>query len=327
MHTHRFHHGFTLRAPALAIALAFALAGPVSAGDTLLVHGHIYTGDPKLPWAEAIAVSGTRIEAIGSDQAVGRRRSRIRNVIDLKGRTVIPGIVDSHIHVLFGAYELHGLNLSTPQASITPARADELVARLTAYADAHRGDAVLFVRADFSATPPSTPTAGILDRAVPDRPVVVHNSSEHALWVNTPSLKLAGITDFPVADAAEERGIIRDASGHPSGVLLEAAMEVMERAVAAHVPEEAKLAMLKSATRYLNSFGITSVDNASGDPGEIRLYATLRDRGELTVRTRTAFGAVAVPHRLTPNFLAGLEEARARSRRLGVGEPRQVLRR
>ena len=68
--------------------------------------------------------------------------------------------------------------------------------------------------------------------------------------------------------------------------------------------------MVEAATRYLNSFGITSVVNATGDLSDIRLYAALRDRGALTVRTRTAFGAVAVQQRLTPQFLADLDEAR-----------------
>jgi predicted amidohydrolase YtcJ len=292
---------------------AFALISPprVLASDTLLVHGHIYTGNPKKPWAESLAISGTRIDAIGSDKAMQRRRRGTQNVVDLHGRTVIPGIVDSHSHVLYGAFALHGLNLSTPEGSVTPDKKELLVERLRAFAAAHPTDAVLFGRADFSATPPSTPRREILDRAVPDRPVVVHNSSEHALWVNTAALRMAGITDWPVADAQEERGIVRDSSGRPSGVLLEAGMEVIERAVAEHVPLEDKLQMLKVATHYLNSFGITSVVNATGNLAEIRLFAALRDRGELTVRTRTAFGSVAVAHRLTPQLLSDLEEARA----------------
>ena len=242
------------------------------------------------------------------------RRSQRGNtaIVDLEGRTVIPGIVDAHIHLLFGAYALHGLNLTTPLASVTTDRPDELVAGLKAYAQVHPQDAVILARADFSATPPSTPTRALLDLAVPGRPVVIHNSTEHSLWVNTAALRLAGITDYPVADAQEERGIVRDASGHASGVLMEAGMEVMERAVAALVPEEQKLVMLEVATRYLNSFGITSVVNATGSLDEIRLYGMLRDRGTLTVRTRTAIGAVAVAHRLTPAFLDELEQARTR---------------
>jgi predicted amidohydrolase YtcJ len=280
------------------------------AGDTVFIHGHIYTGNPKGPWAAALAVKGTRIEAVGSDAAVLKHRGGQAQVIDLHGQTVIPGIVDSHTHMLYGAYALHGMNLSTPQASITPEKPELFIERLKAYAAAHPHDAVLLGRADFSAVPPTTPTHALLDRAVPDRPVVIHNTSEHAMWLNSAALAMAGITDRPVADADEERGVIRDASGHPSGVLLEAAMQLAARAVDTRVPLEEKLAMVEAATHYLNSFGITSVVNATGDLAEIKLYGTLRDRGTLSVRTRTSFGAVAVQHRLTPGFLADLDQAR-----------------
>jgi predicted amidohydrolase YtcJ len=216
------------------------------------------------------------------------------------------------MHLLYGAYALHGLNLSTPEASVTPDKPDLLVERLKVYAAAHPEDAVLFARVDFSTVPPTSPTHALLDRAVADRPVVVHNTSEHALWLNSAALQMAGITDQPVADADEERGVIRDASGHPSGVLLEAAMQLAGRAVAARMPVEDQLTLIQAATHYLNSFGITSVVNATGDLAEIELYGTLRDRGLLTVRTRTSFGAVAVRHHLWPGFLADLEQARRR---------------
>jgi len=279
------------------------------ASDTLLIHGHIYTGNPRQPWATALSIDGDRIDAVGTDAAILKRRTARTRLTDLHGRTVIPGIVDSHLHLLYGAFALHGLNLSTPQSSITPDRPAVLSERLRAYAAAHPQDLILFARADFSTVPPTTPTHALLDAAVADRPVVVHNTSEHALWLNAAALEMSGLTDRPLADADEERGVIRDASGHPSGVLLEAAMQVVARAVAARVPVEDALSMVQAATHYLNSFGITSVVNATGDLAEMRLYATLRDRGLLTVRTRTAFGAVAVPHHLTPQFLADLNEA------------------
>ncbi len=293
-----------------AALTAWGWHAPARAGDTLLIHGHIYTGSAQRPWAQALSIQDGRIEAIGSDAEIRPRRSARTRVIDLHGRTVIPGIVDSHMHMLYGAYALHGLNLSTPEASVTPDHAEALIERLRAYAGAHPEDAVLFARADFSTVPPTTPTHALLDRAVPDRPVVVHNTSEHALWLNQAALDMSGLTDRPVADADEERGVIRDASGHPTGVLLEAAMQLAARAVAVRIPKERKLEMLAAASRYLNSFGITSVVNATGDLAEIELYAALRDRGALTVRTRTAFGAVAVPHHLTPQFLADLDQAR-----------------
>ncbi len=295
-----------------AILIALGWQPNALAADTLLIHGHIYTGNPRAPWASALSVSGSHIEAVGTDAAVLKNRSSRAQVIDLHGQTVIPGIVDSHTHVLYGAYALHGLNLSTPESSITPEKPELLVERLKAYAAAHPRDAVLFGRADFSTVPPSTPTHALLDRAVADRPVVIHNTSEHAVWLNSAALQMAGVTDRPVADSDEERGVIRDASGHPSGVLLEAAMQLAARAVAVRVPLEDKLAMVQAATRYLNSMGITSVVNATGDLAEIELYGTLRDRGTLTVRTRTSFGSVAVQHHLTPEFLADLERARQR---------------
>jgi predicted amidohydrolase YtcJ len=292
------------------VLIALSWQSAAFAGDTLFIHGHIYTGNPRAPWATALAVDGVRIAAVGSDAAVLKHRGSGAQVIDLHGQTVIPGIVDSHAHVLYGAYALHGMNLSTPESSITPEKPDLLVEHLKAYAAAHPHDAVLFGRADFSTVPPSTPSHALLDRAVADRPVVIHNTSEHALWLNSAALQMAGITDRPVADGDEERGVIRDASGHPSGVLLEAAMQLAARAVAVRVPREEQLAMVQGAAHYLNSLGITSVVNATGDLAELELYAALRDRGLLTVRTRTSFGAVAVQHHLTPGFLADLEQAR-----------------
>jgi len=294
----------------LCAAVAVFLSAEVFASDTLLIHGHIYTGNPKAPWAQALAISGTRIEAVGTDQEILTHKQPQTKVIDLQGRTVIPGISDSHVHMWFGGLELHGLNLSTPEGTTTPDDPEKFVDQIKAYAASHPNGKVLIVRADFSTTPPSTPTHELLDRAVPDRPVIVHHTAEHALLLNAKALALAGITVEPVADPEEEKNIIRDASGHPSGLLLESAMAIMERALRPLFPEEEKLKFLRDAAHHLNQFGITSVVNATGNLAEIQLYAALHDRGELTVRTRTSFGAVAVNHHLTPEFLADLEKAR-----------------
>jgi predicted amidohydrolase YtcJ len=282
----------------------------LNASDTLLIHGHIYTGNAKEPWAQALAITGTRIDSVGTDEEILSRRQSKTHVIDLHGRTVIPGISDSHTHMWLGAMVLHGFNLSTPESSITPDNAEALVDKIKAFAASHPDDKLLIGRADFGTVPPAVPTHELLDRAVSDRPVIIHNTSEHALWVNAKALAFAGITDQPVADPAEERNVIRDASGHPGGLLLESAMELVERAVFAALSREEKLALLRDASHYLNRFGITSVVNATGSLPEIELYAALRDRGELTVRTRTAFGAVAVNHHLTMQFLADLDRAR-----------------
>ena len=299
--------------PAVGIcimAMAF-LWGTVSFGsDVVLLHGHIYTGNPKMLWVQAVAITGAHIDAVGTDAEISSRREANTKVIDLQGRTVIPGIIDSHTHVLFGAMEIHGFNLSTPEASITAGNPDALVAQIKAFATSHPNDKILFGRADFSTVPGTAPNHELLDRAVSDRPVIIHNTSEHALWVNAKALALAGLTEWPVVNPAEDRYIIRDDIGHPTGVLLESGMEVMERAVMASLTFDEKLALLRDASHYLNTYGITSFVNATGSPEEIQLYAALRDRGELTVRTRMSFGAVAVNHHLTPEFLADLDKAR-----------------
>ena len=304
-------HQYILR---FCVTVAVLFSGAtVFASDAVLVHGHIYTGNAKAPWAQALAITGTRIDAVGSDQEIFTHRSAKTEVIDLQGRTVVPGFSDDHTHMWMGALALHGLNLSVPEYSITPEdNPDILVARLKEYAANHPDDKILFVRADFGTEPLSTPRHELLDRAVADRPVVVHNSAEHALWLNGRAMALAGLTDRPLADRAEEKYVVRDASGHPTGVLMEAAMQVMERAVARYLSLDEKLALLRDASLYLNRFGVTSITNASGNLAEIELYAALRDRGQLTVRTRTAFGAIGATHHLTPEFLGDLEKARTR---------------
>jgi len=290
--------------------VALLLSPSLFGSDTILIHGHIYTGNPFAPWVQALAITGDHIDAVGTDREISSRREAKTKVIDLQGRTVIPGIIDSHTHMMFGAMEIHGFNLSTPGGSITAADPATLIAKIKSFAASHPKDKILFGRADFSTVLSTAPTHELLDGAVSDRPIVIHNISEHALWLNARALALAGVSDKPVADPAQEKYVFRHANGHPTGILLEGAMELMEQAVSAYLTFDDKLAMLRDASHYLNRYGLTSVVNATGSLAELQLYAALRDRGELTVRTRTAFGAVAMNHHLTPKFLSDLEQAR-----------------
>jgi predicted amidohydrolase YtcJ len=283
----------------------------------VLLNGHIYTASARNRWVEALAVTGDKIEAVGSNAEIARYRSANTKVIDLQGNTVIPGITDGHVHLWFGALALHGFNLSTPESNITPKDSDLLLARIKDYAVSHPKDPVVFGRVDFiteytasgSAYKKPAVTHELLDRAVSDRPLVIHDASEHALWVNQKALDLAHISDAPFSDRSIEENILRDPHGHRSGVVMEGAMELIERALP-DPPLEEKMQWLKQAMHYLNSFGITSATMATGNLADIELLGKMRDRGMLTLRTRTAFGAVAVNHHLTPQFLADLEKAR-----------------
>jgi len=302
--------------PLLSLGLC---AATLSASDTLLVNGHIYTANPQNQWAEALAVTGDKIEAVGSNAEIQRHRTANTKVIDLHGKTVIPGITDGHVHLWFGALALHGFNLSTPEYNLTPKDPDLLLGKIKSYAASHPKDQVVFGRVQFiteftasgSAFKKPALTHELLDRALPDRPLVIHDVSEHALWVNQKTLDLVHITDAPFSDPSIESNILRDSHGHRSGVVMEGAMEIVEQALP-DPPLEVKFEWLSQAMHYLNSFGITSATMATGSLADIELYGKMRDRGLLTVRTRTAFGAVAVNHHLTPKFLADLEQARTR---------------
>jgi len=300
------------------LALAYFTCPALWASDTVLINGHIFTGNSKNRWAEAIAITGEKIDAVGSNADIAKLKPANGKVIDLQGKTVIPGITDGHVHLWFGALALHGFNLSTPEFNITSKNPDLLLARIKDYASSHASDAVIYGRAqfitDFSPSGDSfkrpTVTHELLDRAVPDRPLVIHDTSEHALWVNQKTLDLAHITDARFSDPAIEANILRDAHGHRSGVVMEGAMEVVEQALPLP-PLEVRFQWLKQAMHYLNGFGITSATMATGSLADIELLGKMRDRGLLTLRTRTAFGAVAVNQHLTPQFEADLEKARS----------------
>ena len=286
--------------------------------DTVLLNGHIYTANAQRKWAEAVAITGDKIDAIGSNAEMASHRSANTKVIDLMGKTVIPGITDGHVHLWFGALALHGFNLSTPESNITSKDSDLLLGKIKGYAASHPKDPIVFGRlqfiTDFSPSGNSfkkpAVTHELLDRAVPDRPLVIHDVSEHALWVNQKTLDLAHISDAPFSDRSIEENILRDSHGHRSGVVMEGAMEIVEHALP-DPPMEVKFDLLKNAMHYLNGFGITSATMATGNLADIEFYGKMRDRGLLTLRTRTAFGAVAVNHHLTPQFLADLDKARS----------------
>src|SRR5579871_588391 len=286
--------------------VAFLAVPAFCASDTVFVHGHVFTGSVRQKWAEAIAISSSRIDAVGSDADVLKLKGGKTKVVDLEGRTVIPGIVDSHTHMWFGALALHGFNLATPELWVDPrTEASAFAAKVKEYASSHPNDKVLFGRAVFA----NDVTHELLDRVSPDRPVVIHAATEHAYWVNQKAMEMARITTQPVADSDMEKFIVRDTNRRPTGVFRESSMRLIERALPPQ-PMAEKIEWMRAAALYLNRFGITSVTNATGSLDEIQVYGAMRDSHQLTVRTKTAFGSVAVKHKLTPEFLAQLDQAR-----------------
>ena len=137
-----------LRTTAQLLFLALGCQALFSS-DTVLLNGHIYTANTKGRWVEAVAITGEKIDAVGSNAEISPHRSANTKVIDLEGKTVIPGITDGHVHLWFGALALHGFNLSTPESNISSKDSDLLLGKIKAYATSHPKDPVLFGRAQF----------------------------------------------------------------------------------------------------------------------------------------------------------------------------------
>lgn len=229
--------------------------------DTVLLNARVYTQDDKLPIAEAVAVEGGRIAAVGTASAIESFAGPATRLIDLARRTVAPGFQDSHMHVLPLGMYLGEADLSV-EAGVRSV--PELVQALRVWAQQHPGTAwVMGNRYNQNAYPGAAhPTRADLDGAFPDRPVYVSHTSAHAACASSVALRLAGV-DRNTEDPAGGR-IVRDASGEPTGVLLESAMELVESVIPRPSCSE-MVASVRRAYRALLEHGVTAVsDMATG---------------------------------------------------------------
>lgn len=254
---------------------AAALASDAPA-DVVLTSGRIFTVDGVRSTAEAIAIRGGRIIGVGSAGSVRGLAGPRTRVVDLRGRTVLPGFGDAHIHAVSAGY---GMLQCDVREGTRDGSYAEIVRR---YAETHPdvpwivGDG--WYMADF---PGGNPTRGILDAVAPDRPVCLESRDGHSVWVNTRALELAGITaDTP--DPADGV-IVREPDGRPTGTLHEHAMELVERLVPAPTLEE-QVAGLEQAQAYLHSLGLTQWQEAAVDETTELVYRSFAERGVLTAR-------------------------------------------
>jgi predicted amidohydrolase YtcJ len=276
--------------------------------DIILSNGHIYTSNPAQPSAEAIAIRGNKIIAVGTNADVLALRGPRTQLFDLGGRMAMPGIIDTHTHFLQGSAMLAGVSIAALDSI------DAVKARLTEYAKSHPGDAWIFGGGwDYgSFWPGGLPTKEFLDDIFPNRPVLLLSSDTHSALANSAALARAKIThDTPNPNTPELHGIIvRDPkTGDATGVLEEGAQYL----VAAALDDEMLLQDIREGTAAANRQGITGVINASGTAHEMELYTKLRDRGELTVRMTTSMSnGVGSRHSLSDAELAELESARTK---------------
>src|SRR3990170_3145651 len=200
---------------------------PSRPADLVLRGGAVHTVDPARPRAQAVAVRGGRIVAVGTDADVGEHLGPRTRVVELRGRTLLPGFQDAHVHAVAAGLDRLRCDLRGGADD-----AETYLARVGEYAAAHP-ERRWIVGGGWAvgAFPGGTPDRGLLDAVVPDRPVCLDNRDGHGVWVNSRALELAGI-DRHTPDPVDGR-IERDADGQPQGTLHEGATALIER----HIPQ------------------------------------------------------------------------------------------
>ena len=267
--------GVPLFAAALA-ALAAVAAAPrppaFPAADRVFLGGRIWTADPSRPRAQALALAGDAIVAVGTDPEVRRYVGPATQTVDLRGRFVAPGFNDAHLHFLV-----------VENADLTGAASvEEVQGRIRAYAAAHPDQAWVTGRGwVYGAFPGSLPDRRQLDAAVADRPAFMTSYDGHSAWANSKALQMAGIT----RDTRDpDHGVIvRDEKGEPTGALKESASRLVGRLVPPASAED-RYAALKRRLEEAASYGLTSAQNASIAAADVAAYERVAAEGGLKVR-------------------------------------------
>jgi len=266
------------------MASAAGAAGQVAPADSVYLGGNIYTMDAASPRAEALAIAGDRLVAVGSDEEIRRLVGEGTAVHNLGGRTVLPGLIDAHGHIgSLGLFGLGRLDLSTARSM------DELVAKVSAAAKkAGAGAWVLGGRWDHESWPgKELPRHGGLSAATSDNPVWLRRVDGHAGLANAAAMRRAGVTRETVSPAGGE--IIRDENGEPTGVFVDNAKGLIERVVDAPVPDAA--ALIDRAQQMCFEVGLTGVHDMGVSPADIEAYRGLAESGRLKLRVYALLSA------------------------------------
>ena len=258
----------------------------MTAPDLVLTGGPVLRDDTMPQHGLAVAVTAGRIAAVGPAADVLALRAARTEVIDLRGRLLLPGFVDAHAHPFWGGLERLACDLLDTSRTVR----DYQQAVAAAAAARPRALWVTGGGWSFEAFPDGIATADMLDAVVPDRPVVLFNRDHHGVWVNSRALAMAGL-DADTADPPDGR-IERDRRGRPSGVLHEGAAALVTDLVPA--PDDATTdAALRSARDHLVPLGVTGWVEAilgeyAGQPDPLPTYLRAWAAGTLDVRSTGA---------------------------------------
>jgi predicted amidohydrolase YtcJ len=236
--------------------------------DVLIEHGRVYTADGSGTFKQAVAIKDGRILAVGTDVEMARHRGPTTKVIDAKGSAVVPGLIDTHTHLMGGAAALEQLNLTGVRTGA------ELAAKLRAYAQAHPELKVV----EATGYIPLTISRFEFDDAAGGRPIVIRIGDWHSVIVNSAALKLAGLSD---ADAPDPF-LPRDKQGRLTGLVMEGAQARIDKALP-KLSEAAQQHRLALAEEAAHAAGVTTAVVVGGQD-DLNLFARARDQGKLGLR-------------------------------------------
>jgi predicted amidohydrolase YtcJ len=299
----------------------------MSAADILITNARVLTMDPARPTAEAVALKGNRILKVGSKDDVAGLKAAHTRVIDAGMKTVMPGIIEGHVHLFGGSVELDMLSVLGVTGFEALARA------VTAYRKTRPGDPLLLAVGLAHEALGEPITRQILDRIVPDIPFIIGCFDHHTMWANTKALEAAGIMrgrELPVGNeiVLDHNGIATGELREPAAYMLVQAltptggrewlgMTTGENPVPPATPAQRELDMgfFKQGIRHAASLGITSMHNMDGNWYQLELLEALRERGELEARVEIPF------HHKNTFEIARVEEAAEMRAKYGRSRP------
>jgi len=259
--------------------------------DIILVNGRMYTLQASRPWAEAVAITGSRIAAVGSSAEVRALAGTGTRVIDLRGAFALPGFNDAHVHIDSTGALLVGVNLlDVHEPSAFTSRVREAAGRLPKGSWIQRGEWGAYEqwtagssgaqRAGAAPAGPFTPSRDLIDAVTPEHPVFVNRFDRSIYLANGLALKLAGISENTPNPSGGE--IVKDPRGRPTGILKGTAADIVRRVIPP-IPFEQRLAHVRAVLKEAREGGVTTMQDLTAAE-QLRAYQELRRRGELTSR-------------------------------------------
>jgi predicted amidohydrolase YtcJ len=259
-----------------------AAPGPPAAAlpATLIVTGaRVWTGDRGHPWAEAVAVRGERIVAVGPAAEIERLAGPGTRRVAGRGGMVTPGFIDSHVHFLDGGFGLGSVKLRDAASRA------EFVRRIAEFArTAPAGAWILGGDWDHELWGGELPRRDWIDAVTPDRPVWVNRLDGHMSLANSAALRAAGVT--PRTPDPAGGTIVRGPGGEPTGILKDNAMDLVDKMVP-EAPPAAKDQALDAAMRYAAAQGVTSVVHM-GTWEDLEVFRRAHDAGRMIARIHAA---------------------------------------